>query len=47
MEDSIRVLVADDHPLFREGMRGRLSRVADVELVGEASSGDEAVKLAR
>jgi DNA-binding NarL/FixJ family response regulator len=47
MEDAITVLIADDHPLFREGMRGRLDRVADVEVVGEASSGGEAVDLAR
>src|SRR5918997_3138607 len=46
MEDSVRVLIADDHPLFREGMRGRLDRVADIAVVGEASSGDEAVELA-
>jgi DNA-binding NarL/FixJ family response regulator len=46
MEDTVRVLIADDHPLFREGMRGRLDRVADVEVVGEAASGDEAVELA-
>ena len=47
MEDAVRVLIADDHPLFREGMRGRLDRVADVAVVGEAASGDEAVELAR
>jgi DNA-binding NarL/FixJ family response regulator len=46
MKDAIRVLIADDHPLFREGMRGRLDRVADVTVVGEAASGDEAVELA-
>ena len=46
MEDTVRVLIADDHPLFREGMRGRLDRVADIEVVGEAASGDEAVELA-
>jgi DNA-binding NarL/FixJ family response regulator len=46
MEDTVRVLIADDHPLFREGMRGRLDRVADVAVVGEAASGDEAVELA-
>ena len=47
MEDAVRVLIADDHPLFREGMRGRLDRVADVDVVGEATSGDEAVELAQ
>jgi len=46
MNDTIRVLIADDHPLFREGMRGRLDRVADVAVVGEAASGEEAVELA-
>jgi DNA-binding NarL/FixJ family response regulator len=46
MEEAVRVLIADDHPLFREGMRGRLDRVADVEVVGEATSGDEAVEMA-
>jgi DNA-binding NarL/FixJ family response regulator len=46
MEDAVRVLIADDHPLFREGMRGRLDRVTDVVVVGEAASGDEAVELA-
>lgn len=47
MEGSIRVLIADDHPLFREGMHGRLDRVPDIEVVGEAASGDEAVELAQ
>jgi DNA-binding NarL/FixJ family response regulator len=47
MENTVRVLIADDHPLFREGMRGRLDRVADITVVGEASSGEEAVELAR
>ncbi|HWI45252.1 MAG TPA: response regulator transcription factor [Rubrobacter sp.] len=46
MEDTVRVLIAEDHPLFREGMRGRLDRVADVAVVGEAASGEEAVELA-
>src|SRR5918994_5607114 len=47
MKDTCRVLIADDHPLFREGMRGRLDRVTDIEVVGEAASGDEAVEMAR
>jgi DNA-binding NarL/FixJ family response regulator len=41
----IRVLVADDHPVFRYGMRAILSSKPDVELVGEARDGEEAVKL--
>jgi DNA-binding NarL/FixJ family response regulator len=47
MMDTVRVLIADDHPRFREGMRGRLDRVADVAVVEEAESGDEAVQLAK
>ena len=44
--DSIRILIADDHPLFRDGMRGLLESVPDTEVVGEASSGDEVIALA-
>ncbi len=47
MEDLIRVLIADDHPLFRDGMRGLLGSLPDMEVVGEASSGEQAIKLAR
>ena len=39
MADPVRVLIADDHPLFRDGMHGLLDSVADTEVVGEASSG--------
>lgn len=42
----IRVLIADDHPVFRRGMRALLDSVADTEVVGEAADGDEAVTLA-
>jgi DNA-binding NarL/FixJ family response regulator len=42
----VRVLIADDHPLFRDGMRGLLDSVADIEVIGEATDGDEAVELA-
>jgi len=42
----IRVLVADDHPVFRYGMRAILGAEPDTELVGEATDGEEAVELA-
>jgi len=42
----IRVLVADDHPIVRSGIVGLLGTAADVEVVGEASTGLEAVELA-
>jgi len=42
----IRVLLADDHPVVREGLRGMLAAEPDLEVVAEASSGDEAAALA-
>ncbi len=42
-----RVLVVDDHPLYREGLVTALSMVDGVEVVGEAGDGAEAVELAR
>jgi len=44
--DNVRVLIADDHRLFREGVRSLLASLPDVEVVGEAATGDEAVALA-
>ena len=41
----IRVLIADDHPVFRFGMRALLESEADFEVVGEASTGDETIAL--
>ena len=41
----IRIAVADDHPLFREGLRKALSVGADLQLVGEASDGRQALAL--
>jgi len=46
VSDPISVVVADDHPVFRHGMRALLDAVADVELIGEAADGDEAVAAA-
>jgi DNA-binding NarL/FixJ family response regulator len=47
MTEPIRILIADDHPLFRTGLRSLLESVPDTEVVGEAETGAEAVKLAR
>ncbi|MFC1870197.1 response regulator [Chloroflexota bacterium] len=43
----IRVLVVDDHALVREGIRALLSLVADIEVVGEAADGREALEKVR
>jgi DNA-binding NarL/FixJ family response regulator len=44
--DTIQVLIADDHQLFRDGLRALLQSAADTEVVGEASTGKEALDLA-
>jgi DNA-binding NarL/FixJ family response regulator len=41
--DPLRVLIADDHPIFRQGLRTLLDVRSDVEVVGEATNGQEAV----
>ena len=43
----IRVLLADDQPLVRAGLKMLLSTVPDIEVVGEATDGEQAVRLAR
>jgi DNA-binding NarL/FixJ family response regulator len=45
-EEPIRVLLADDHPMFREGLAVALGALPGVEVVAEASSGEEAIGLA-
>lgn len=47
MEKKIRVLIADDHTLVREGVRLLLEAQPDIEVVGEASDGKEAVARVR
>jgi DNA-binding NarL/FixJ family response regulator len=42
---SIQVLLADDHPAVRAGIRGALEKAADVVVVGEAGDGEEALRL--
>lgn len=41
--DRIRVVVADDHAIVREGIRALLAEIDDIELVGEAADGEEAI----
>ena len=41
----IKVLIADDHALFREGTRNLINQEKDMKVIGEASDGEEAVKL--
>jgi len=43
---AIRVVLADDHAIFRLGLKALLATVSDITVVGEAASGDEAVRLA-
>jgi len=47
MPEDIRILVADDHPLFREGVVHSLTAESDFTVVGQASSGEDALRLAR
>ena len=44
--DSVRILLADDHPMFRHGLRSLLSSLDDIEVVGDAATGTEAVTYA-
>ncbi|MCB8983687.1 MAG: response regulator transcription factor [Ardenticatenaceae bacterium] len=46
MSEQIRLLVVDDHPLFRQGVVASLSAEPDLVVVGEAGSGEDAQKLA-
>jgi DNA-binding NarL/FixJ family response regulator len=46
MTESIRVLIADDHPLFRDGLSALVDEGPDTELAGAATTGTEAVDLA-
>jgi len=45
MSEAIKILVADDHPLFRRGLVGLLSEQPDLVVVGEACDGQEALEL--
>jgi DNA-binding NarL/FixJ family response regulator len=43
--NKIKVLIADDHSLFREGTRNLINQEKDMEVIGEASDGEETIKL--
>lgn len=43
MTNPIRILVADDHPIFREGLKKVIERDAQLHVVGEAADGIEAI----
>jgi two-component system, NarL family, response regulator LiaR len=47
MSKTIKILIADDHPIVRKGLRILISTEPDMEVVGEAINGAEAVALAR
>ena len=44
--EPLRILLVDDHPLVREGLRALLTSLADMTIVGEAGDGEEAVTMA-
>ena len=46
MSDPIRVLISDDHPVVRQGLRGFLKTYADITVIAEADNGAQAVALA-
>src|SRR5262245_62179743 len=43
---SIRVLIADDHPLVRQGLQAALAPLEEVEVVGEAATGQQSIREA-
>lgn len=44
--EPLRILIADDHPLVRDGLRALLSSVPDMQVVGEAANGEEVIAQA-
>lgn len=46
MEDSIRIILVDDHNMVRMGLKAFFSTLPDIQVVGEAGTGEEAVRLA-
>jgi len=44
--EPLRVLIADDHPVFRDGMCALIASLPEMEIVGAATTGDEVIALA-
>jgi DNA-binding NarL/FixJ family response regulator len=44
--ETVRALIVDDHPMFRRGLRTLLAALPEIAVIGEAGSGEEAVRLA-
>ena len=42
---TITVIIADDHPLFRRGLKHALEETSDIEVIGESSNGDDLLSL--
>jgi DNA-binding NarL/FixJ family response regulator len=47
MSEQIRIIIADDHPIVRQGLEVVLNAQGDMSLVGQATNGEEAVRLAQ
>ena len=47
VSETIRLVIADDHPVVRDGLRAMLDTQPDIDVVGEASTGAEALSMAR
>ena len=45
MADKFKLIIADDHHIFRKGILSMVSEDAGIEIIGEAANGDEAYKL--
>jgi len=44
-EEIIKIIIADDHPLFRRGLKHALEETSDIEVIGEASNGDSLLSM--
>jgi DNA-binding NarL/FixJ family response regulator len=47
MADKIKVIIVDDHPVFRQGLRNVLAAHSDLDIIGEAGDGEEAIEVAQ